>query len=255
MGDKTIPNTAPFNGHNDVHHPAGPPSLSPSGLIDSRAGRQYWENANADVNGMLGGVPGVGGFSSVSRIDLQGSRTFLAKLGIGVRSGRRPVINALEGGAGIGRVTEGLLLHVAENVDVIEPVSRFTDGLKKMSGVRTVFNVGLEEWKPIKGVTYDLIWTQWCLGYLSDEQVVQYLKLCMTVLKRDSGIMVIKENLSTGGVDLFDDTDSSVTRQDERLRTFFEAAGLRLVKTELQRGFPEIPPKKLLPVRMYALKL
>ncbi|UNI15676.1 Protein N-terminal methyltransferase [Purpureocillium takamizusanense] len=229
------------------------PSISDS-PNNSNRGRTYWEQANADINGMLGGVPAIGGFSSVSRIDLQGSRTFLARLGIGVKCGRKPVINAVDGGAGIGRVTEGLLLRIAEHVDIVEPVSKFTDHLKGTTGVRTIFNVGLEDWQPEKGIEYDLIWTQWCLGHLQDSQLIEYLKLCKTVLRPDSGVMVIKENLSTGSVDMFDDTDGSVTRRDETFRRLFEAAELKLVKTELQRGFPEIPPRRLLPVRMYALK-
>lgn len=63
-------------------------------LISRDHGRKYWEGVDADVNGMLGGIP------SVSRIDLQGSRNFLAKLGIGVKEGQRIVDSALEGGAG-----------------------------------------------------------------------------------------------------------------------------------------------------------
>ncbi|KAL3951724.1 hypothetical protein ACCO45_013441 [Purpureocillium lilacinum] len=208
-------------------------------LRNPDGGRNYWEQANADINGMLGGVPAIGGFSSVSRIDLQGSRTFLARLGIGVKCGRKPVINAVDGGAGIGRVTEGLLLRIAENVDIVEPVSKFTDRLKATTGVRTIFNVGLEDWQPQKG---------------SNSQLVDYLQLCKTVLKPDTGVIVIKENLSTGSVDMFDNEDSSVTRRDETFRHLFETAGLKLVKTEIQRGFPEIPPRRLLPVRMYALK-
>lgn len=38
-------------------------------------------------------------------------------------------------------------------------------------------------------------------------------------------------------------------RTDEKFRQIFEEAGLRLLKTELQRGFP----KEIYPVRMYAL--
>ncbi|GJN82972.1 hypothetical protein VFPFJ_01786 [Purpureocillium lilacinum] len=154
----------------------------------------------------------------------------------------------------IGRVTEGLLLRIAENVDIVEPVSKFTDRLKATTGVRTIFNVGLEDWQPPEGIEYDLIWTQWCLGHLTDSQLVDYLQLCKTVLKPDTGVIVIKENLSTGSVDMFDNEDSSVTRRDETFRHLFETAGLKLVKTEIQRGFPEIPPRRLLPVRMYALK-
>lgn len=51
-------------------------------------------DVDADVNGMLGGFP------YVSRVDLQGSRNFLAKFGIGTKDGQRTVVTALEGGAG-----------------------------------------------------------------------------------------------------------------------------------------------------------
>ncbi|RCI09477.1 hypothetical protein L249_3798 [Ophiocordyceps polyrhachis-furcata BCC 54312] len=245
-------------------------STCPDDLICPEAGRRYWENTSADVNGMLGGIPSVKGFGSVSRIDLQGSRAFLAKLGI-VRNkaGPKPLTNALEGGAGIGRITQGLLLDLAEEVDVIEPVSKFTDML---SGVRNVFNVGLEDWKPKPGRQYDLIWTQWCLGHITDDQVVKYLELCKTALTPGRGIIVFKENLSSSGeADVFDETDSSVTRRvllhkssamgadersrrDETYRSLFAKAGVKVARTELQRGFPESANTRLLPVRMYALK-
>lgn len=63
--------------------------------------RNYWASVNADADAMLGGVPSTEGFSSVFRVDLQGSRSFLAKLNIGKRAGQRKVVNALEGGAGL----------------------------------------------------------------------------------------------------------------------------------------------------------
>ena len=61
-------------------------------------------------------------------------------------------------GAGIGRVTIGLLSKVCEVVDVVEPIERFTD----KTGARTrpresnkghhnqgqVYNIGLENWTP-----------------------------------------------------------------------------------------------------------
>lgn len=61
---------------------------------------EYWGNVSADISGMLGGVPDVSGFSSIHRVDLQGSRTFLARMGIGLKDGRRRVKSVLEGGAG-----------------------------------------------------------------------------------------------------------------------------------------------------------
>ncbi|KAJ3481523.1 hypothetical protein NLG97_g7804 [Lecanicillium saksenae] len=224
----------------------------PDDLINKKDGLEYWENATADVDGMLGGIPSL--FSPISRVDLQGSRTFLARLGIGVKQGRKKVENCVEGGAGIGRVTEGLLAGVAENIDIVEPVAKFTAALHGKPSVRNIFNVGLEEWSPTDGIKYDLIWTQWCLGHLTETQTVKYLSRCKEALVPEAGVIVIKENLSTGGEDVFDPVDSSVTRQDETWKRLFQEAGLKLIKHEPQRGLPETGRARLLPVMMYALK-
>ncbi|KAI0834943.1 alpha-N-methyltransferase NTM1 [Hypoxylon sp. FL0890] len=229
-----------------------PPSKKPDSLINPDDGRRYWSSIDADVNGMLGGFP------SVSRIDLRGSRSFLAKLGLGRARGRKAVRRALEGGAGIGRITQGLLLDVAETVDVVEPIAKFTAALSGRPGVGRIYNVGLEEWRPddeTVDTKYDLIWNQWCLGHLTDQQLDAYLRRCAGALSMGEdgkvrGVIVVKENMSTAGQDLFDEEDSSVTRRDESFRRIFEEAGLRIVKTELQHGFPH----ELYPVRMYALK-
>lgn len=110
----------------------------------------------------------------------------------------------------IGRITKGLLLQISDQVDVIEPVAKFTDTLHGQAGIGTIFNVGLQDWQPQPGAEYDIIWTQWCLGHLKDAEVVTYLQTCKTVLRPDSGVIVVKENISTS--DVFDEEDSSVTR-------------------------------------------
>lgn len=103
------------------------------------------------------------------------------------------------------------MVNVAKEVDIIEPTVKFTDAIEARDRVRTVFNVGLEEWKPGGETRYDLVWVQWCVGHLTDDQLVEFLKRCQSVLNA-GGFIVLKENLSTSGVDLFDDLDSSVTR-------------------------------------------
>jgi protein N-terminal methyltransferase len=112
----------------------------------------------------------------------------------------------------IGRITKGLLLELAELVDIVEPVAKFTDELKGTRGIRHVLNIGLQDWIPPKATKYDLIWNQWCLGHLTDQQLVQYLQRCRASLEPSDGWIVIKENLSSGNADLFDEVDSSVTR-------------------------------------------
>lgn len=113
----------------------------------------------------------------------------------------------------IGRVTEGLLLGgIAQHVDIIEPIAKFTAQLQGKPGVRNIFNMGLEDWQPGDGVQYDLIWIQWCAAYLTDKQLVQFLERCKSALNPDRGVIVFKENTSPVGEDMFDDVDSSVTR-------------------------------------------
>lgn len=116
MDDRTSLNTNSDEGQNEDLRLSRRAFSSPSNLINAQGGRRYWENVNADINGMLGGVPAVVGFSSVSRIDLQGSRTFLARLGIGIKSGRKPVISALDGGAGCVSLTSRSRSHELYNM-------------------------------------------------------------------------------------------------------------------------------------------
>ncbi|KAJ5626015.1 Alpha N-terminal protein methyltransferase 1 [Penicillium lagena] len=223
--------------------------------IDHTASLRYWNSVPATTNGMLAML---GSYPWYSRIDLQGSRNFLAKV--------RRLIPALpsdgkfklgiDGGAGVGRITEGFLSHVCEVVDVVEPVEKFTqvlrDGLLKKEGViGDIYSTGLENWCPQK--KYDLIWTQWCVGHLTDSQLVDYITRCGACLT-ETGVMVLKENLSSDpfGQDMYDDLDSSVTRTDSKFKQIFEAAGMDLIKSEIQLGFPK--QYKLLPVKSYALR-
>ncbi|KAI1120279.1 alpha-N-methyltransferase NTM1 [Nemania abortiva] len=254
MQSDTI-NTACSRDQTECEKIAPDASSSPDASIKQQNALQYWQNASADTDSMLGGIPSLSGLSHFSRTDLQGSRSFLAKLGIGTKNGRHPVVNILEGGAGVGRVTEGLLLHIGEVVDIIEPVSKFTDQLQGKKGIRTIFNVGLEDWEPTGTVEYDLIWLQWCVGHLTDEQLIRHLKQCKTVLNKENGLIIIKENTTTSGVDIFDPVDSSVTREDGKFKEIFKAAGLRLVKKEVQKGLPTNQPgRRLFPVHTYALR-
>lgn len=100
---------------------------------------------------------------------------------------------------------------MSKQVDVVEPVAKFTESLRGVPGIRRIANVGLEEWHPQPDYHYDLVWIQWCVGHLTDDQLVELLVRCRDSLNRD-GLIVVKENLSSSTVDIFDETDSSVTR-------------------------------------------
>lgn len=208
----------------------------------------------------------------------------------------------LDIGAGIGRVTSGLLSRLCMTTDVVEPQAAFAAQvpLQRMAGpgaLGEVYVCGIEEWVPLnmegqmggtrEGETggkrrqYDLVWAQWCLGYLRDEALVTFLRNLSGRRDGRAGIgegegegrgdregylkqggwIIVKENVSTTvvegkdgkseTVDVFDELDSSVTRSDATFRRCFHEAGLRVVRSELQKGFE----KGLLPVRFYALRV
>jgi protein N-terminal methyltransferase len=246
--------------------------MRPDASINIDHSLEYWNSVSSDVNGMLGGYP------QTSRIDLQGSSNFLTKLRRGKTPTSKIPLQPLERvadcGAGIGRITKGLLLGVAKKVDVVEPVKKFTDELVQSLGngeyagdgvsndgkgqVGEVINLGLQDWIPEPGA-YDIIWNQWCLGHLTDAQLVVYLERCKEGLRAaregeeaSRAWIIVKENLSTDirHKDIYDEEDSSVTRSDDKFRRLFKEAGLKIVATEQQRGMP----KELFPVRVYALK-
>ncbi len=230
-------------------------SKPPDSRISHSDALTYWNSISPTVDGMLGGYP------QVSRIDLRGSANFLAKLrrqfpGSGESHEEEPLGRGVDCGAGIGRVTAGFLSKVCKVVDIVEPVEKFATEAGKtvqMAGngpMGAVYVMGLEDWKPAEN-QYDLIWNQWCLGHLTDSQLKIHLGRCREALT-PQGWIVVKENMSSNrdGTDIFDIVDSSVTRTDQKFKRIIQEAGLVLVKTELQTGFPKL----LYPVRFYALR-
>ncbi|TEB36364.1 methyltransferase domain-containing protein [Coprinellus micaceus] len=103
---------------------------------------------------------------------------------------------------------------------------------------------------------FDVIWCQWCLGHLSDEDLVAFFRRAHASLKKDNprSLIVVKENVC-GDLDgkantVFDDQDSSLTRSDLAWKELFKRAGLKLIREKVQEGLPA----ELFVVKMYALR-
>lgn len=224
--------------------------------INHKDAIKYWSSVSADDNGVLGGYP------QVSKVDITGSTAFLAKLRRRSKvfpDATGPLPRAVDTGAGVGRVTKGFLSEIAEVVDIVEPVVQLTNvitqsdafaSLRKDGVIGKIYNEGLESWEPPRKTKYALVWNQWCLGQLTDQQLIEYFERIQKHVM-PGGWIVVKENMSTDphGKDIFDETDSSVTRSDDKFRRLFQRAGLRILATEQQRGMP----RELYPVRSYAL--
>lgn len=206
----------------------------------------YWKKVEPSVGGMLQG------FERISDVDCEGSRGFLKYLK------QEKVLTAechkaVDCGAGIGRVSKHFLLKEFDKVDIVEQCEEFTKNVHKYMDdeqlserIENIFNVGMQVFEPQPG-HYDLIWMQWVVGHLTDDDFVQFLKRCKAGLS-PGGCIGIKDNVTSGEA-IFDAQDSSVTRTHVELMAIFEAAGLTVQKWVTQKGFPSC----LFKVNMYAL--
>jgi len=198
---------------------------------------------------MLGGLP------EVHNADISASKKFLAPFLKSSVLGRLKLntARALDCGAGIGRITKHFLSLYFDKVDLVEPVQKFitaakTDILKHEYEQEVVqfYCCGLQD-MIIEPLLYDLIWCQWSLCYLTDNDLVNFFSKCGANLK-DGGLICIKENISRTEA-MIDEDDSSVTRSDQQFKEIFSQSNLTLLKERKQDGFP----KGLYPVKMYAL--
>ncbi|KAL2864523.1 N-terminal protein methyltransferase [Aspergillus lucknowensis] len=232
-----------------------PEDAPPDSRINHAAAIEYWNDVPATSAAMLAIM---GDYPWYTRIDLRGSKAFISKVRrlIPGCSTDGKLETGVDCGAGVGRVTEGCLSHVCEVVDAVEPVEKLArvieeTKLKAGGGVGDIYVLGIESWAPEK--KYDLIWAQFCVGHVTDVQLVEYFIRCREALT-ETGFLAIKENISTEphGRDMYDDEDSSVTRTDKKFRALFEEAKLTVIASELQLGYPK--KFNLLPVRFYALR-
>ena len=149
----------------------------------------YWSQQEASCFGVLGGHP------ETSELDLEGSAAFLNILQ------SKNFNTALECGAGIGRITEGLLLRRCTIVDLLEPCSQLLEEARRRLGAlsntsfgsaRNFLELSLQDLGELPD-HYELIWVQWVLLYLTDSDVVDTLQRLRRSLS-PHGFLVVKEN-------------------------------------------------------------
>ncbi|XP_059440274.1 alpha N-terminal protein methyltransferase 1 [Corylus avellana] len=213
----------------------------------------YWEVCTASVDGVLGG------YGHMNEADIRGSEAFLNTL-LSERfpnAGTDSHLVALDCGSGIGRVTKNLLIRYFNEVDLLEPVSHFLETAREnlapenhtfsdMHKATNFFCMPLQEFTPNAG-RYDVIWVQWCIGHLTDDDFVTFFKRAKAGLK-PGGFIVLKENIARTGF-VLDNEDRSITRSDLYYKELFSQCGLHIYKIKDQSGWL----KELFAVKMYAL--
>ncbi|XP_055613111.1 N-terminal Xaa-Pro-Lys N-methyltransferase 1 [Uranotaenia lowii] len=242
--DSEEPNEKPTT---EQHHeaPSDNQQLSPRDEKYYQNAKEYWAKISPTVDGMLGG------FGQISFTDVRGSDQFLKNLFKLKPAPGRTL--ALDCGAGIGRVSKNLLMPFFERVDLVEQDEHFCQTaereLRPSGRLGKVYNVGLQDFRSEEDGRYDVIWSQWVLGHLTDDDIVDFFFRCTKALKRN-GMMIIKENFTNADKPELDRQDSSVTRPLALMKRLLTKGNLRLVKEQRQKDFP----KGLYPVYMLALR-
>lgn len=290
----------------------------------------FWEETsetNPTIDGMLGG------FASISDIDLKGSQSFLQHvLSITHHTGDDSEddgnnvvpLSCCDCGAGIGRITKGLfipmnkynsennnggtntnntaplffhvnsitmvesspglLLAAADSLGNLISDSTTTTSKIENKNISVLLHnkpkchficQGLQEYHP-KPNSFDVIWIQWVIGYLTDKDCVHFLKRCAKALRhetktnniseednegennnknsgRGGGIIILKDNTANHKVEAIqlDMEDSSVTRSLSYLLSLADQAGLKVIHQTYQDDFPS----EIFPVPMIAFQV
>ncbi|PIA37843.1 hypothetical protein AQUCO_03000408v1 [Aquilegia coerulea] len=144
----------------------------------------YWQNVEASVDGVLGG------YGCVNETDIKTSEAFLKNIlserFASSNSASNRHLVALDCGSGIGRVTKNLLLRYFNEVDLVEPVSHFLEvaqtnlnpehiAVSDDHKAANFYCIPLQDFTPEEG-RYDIIWIQWCIGQLADDDFVSFFK-------------------------------------------------------------------------------
>jgi len=206
----------------------------------------------------------LGGLDEVHTADLSASLAFLDTLfgqellswgpPPGAPGHGQPSGVALDAGAGIGRVSSAVLLERFKQVELLEAQPRFLEVAKARlpaASVRAMHACGLQDFRPPAGAAYAAVWVQWVLNYVTDADVVSFLRTAAAALGKDGGLLVVKESVARGETGFFADiSECSITRTAHHFRALFAEAGLEVVAAQLQPGMP----RGLFAVRMFALR-
>ena len=98
----------------------------------------------------------------------------------------------LDCGAGIGRISKHLFLPLFEKIDLVELNGDFVSQAKAEfatlpdgSKLDRCFVSGLQDFVP-NPAEYDVIWSQWVLGHLTDDHLVEFFLRCKAGKKKSA---------------------------------------------------------------------
>ena len=212
-----------------------------------KQGDRYWASQPPTVEGMVVG-PGAGSLSNAAlqnaeEEELKGTHDLLVENHV---TGRK----ALDVGCGIGRVSRGVLHSLFAVVDMADPSPDYISVVERSGGApgggklecHSLQSVGLDDGP------YKLVLVNWCCAYVTDDDLICFLKRAGKCLTPNGRIMV-KENTAQHSFRARR-ASASVTRTDAHYKDVFALAHLDIDAEKLQPNMPE----SWLDIRMYLLK-
>ena len=207
--------------------------------------KEFWANSETSIAGVLGGE------DQVHSIDVKTSCELLEGL---IQTGKVTPNKVIDCGAGIGRVTSSVLRNYFKECDLMEQNERYIsfckEAFKYEEKVKNIFLSSFQnfEFDVEKRGKYNVIWIQWCLENLDDDDLKEFLVKCTNALE-ESGLIIIKENIVMKGYH-FSDCDFSKQRSDVIFKKVFNESGLKIFKHFHHPNWPE----DLMKVSVFVLK-
>lgn len=206
--------------------------------------KEHWESKDSSIKSVLGG-------SEITQLpDIKASNELLTGLILTKQLTPHRVIDC---GAGIGRVTEHVLLDIFDEIDLMEQSSNFIETCKDKFNsngkVKNIYHSALQHF--IFDRKYDLIWIQWCLENIEDSDLNSFLKKCYLALN-ENGLMIVKENYYKGDKEkesIYAELDLSKQRSDSTYLDLFKKNGFILKKHFLNPNWPS----DFMPLVVYVL--
>ena len=211
--------------------------------------KELWEDKSATIKEMVG-------WEEINLPDIKCSNELVSGL---IYTKQLVPNSALDCGSGIGRVSKHVLVNYFKEIDLFEQNEKFVEKSKEelssFTNVRSIQQCSLQLFEFNKR-KYDLIWIQWCLENLEDEDLDLFISKCYNGLN-DNGIVIVKENFfyptdegPYKGKDYnYSDEDYSKQRKDIFYINLFMKHKFKIIKHFLNPNYPS----KIIPLIVYVL--
>lgn len=203
--------------------------------------KQHWQRAEASLSGVMDG------FYNVSDADIEDSCMFLEHL---INAKQIKTGHIIDCAAGIGRVIEQAFIKYFDKIDLLEQDQKFIEycqkNITKYPQIKNIFCDSLQNFQFQS--TYDVVWTQWGLQNLDEEDAIDFLTRSKNNLTKN-GVIIAKENIAIDE-NIITISDGSIIRNNTSFEKIFAKCDLKIIAQNTIKNWNE----EFFPVKTFVLK-